>query len=410
MDVRAHLENDVLAWWMRHGPDAVGGVRTCWDNQGERLVSDRKYTWSQGRWAWLTARVATAARAGVLTLDPEPFERTALATAAFVADHAMLPDGTTAYLTDRDGTPRAVDGRLHASVFADLFAALGFSGAAGLDPSGPWLERGVALLVSAAERYRTDDYLAEPYPVPSGRGTHAMPMMLLGVGENLVRAGADERALGVRDAMDDLDRRYWGPRDAVELPWRDGTPDTDTLLGRHRCPGHLLEALWFVVHAADLAPGHPVTDAHRLTELALSACETGWDPDHGGLLRYVDTDGGAPQGARTGGGYEDLVVRTWNTKLWWPHAEALYALTLLTHRTSDQRLVRWRDRISDYTFDTFPQGPGREWIQNRNADGSPLNEVVALPVKDPLHVARSLLLITELQHDAADVQHRKGAA
>src|ERR1700754_2561108 len=67
---RAHLENDVLGWWLGHGPDAeYGGVRTCFANTGGALVSTDKYTWSQGRWAWLTARLASAARRGLLGLD-----------------------------------------------------------------------------------------------------------------------------------------------------------------------------------------------------------------------------------------------------------------------------------------------------------------------------------------------------
>lgn len=397
MDLRRHLEDDVLAWWLTHGPDAArGGVRTCWDNRGQRLVSEDRYTWSQGRWAWLGARVATAARRGVLDADADAWATTSVATARFVADHAFLPDGTTAYLMDADGRPREVGGRLHASIYADLFAALGFAGAATVDDGRDWLGLGTGLLTAAATRYRAHDYASEPYPVSPGRGTHALPMMLLGVGEQLVRAGAGERALAVvRDAADDLDRHYWLDVDAAEVPRLDGAPD-DTVLGRHRCPGHLLEALWFAEHAAYLLPGHPLTDPGRLTHLALRACEAAWDDEHGGLLRFVDRDGGRPRGIPSGDGYEDLVTRTWDTKLWWIHAEAMYALTLLAARTGDPELARWRDEVVGWTMTTFPAGTGQEWIQNRRRDGSPLDEVVALPVKDPLHVARALLLLREL--------------
>ena len=37
---RDHLVDDVLGWWMTHGPDPeYGGVLTCWDNAGTTLVS-----------------------------------------------------------------------------------------------------------------------------------------------------------------------------------------------------------------------------------------------------------------------------------------------------------------------------------------------------------------------------------
>ena len=38
----------------------------------------------------------------------------------------------------------------------------------------------------------------------------------------------------------------------------------------------------------------------------------------------------------------------------------------------------------------------REWVQIRKRDGSPQDKVVALPVKDPFHITRNLILILEL--------------
>jgi N-acylglucosamine 2-epimerase len=55
-------------------------------------------------------------------------------------------------------------------------------------------------------------------------------------------------------------------------------------------------------------------------------------------------------------------------------------------------------------MDTFPAGPGEEWIQVRRRDGSPLDATVALPVKDPFHIARSFLLLVELLHDDTEVR------
>ena len=52
----------------------------------------------------------------------------------------------------------------------------------------------------------------------------------------------------------------------------------------------------------------------------------------------------------------------------------------------------------EYTFRTFPgRDPEiREWIQIRTKSGEPQEKVVALPVKDPFHITRNLLLILEL--------------
>ncbi|WP_163570143.1 AGE family epimerase/isomerase [Fodinicola feengrottensis] len=128
------------------------------------------------------------------------------------------------------------------------------------------------------------------------------------------------------------------------------------------------------------------------------SARSGWGGDEidGGLFRFVDRDGGPPTGDRMGVAYEDLVDRTWSTKLWWPHAESLYATALLVDRYASDELLAWHDRIRDYTYATFPAPQGREWIQVRDRRGAPLNQVVGLPVKDPFHVPRALLLTARL--------------
>jgi N-acylglucosamine 2-epimerase len=43
---RRHAEEDLLPFWMRAADTRRGGVHTCFDNAGARLVSTDKYTWS----------------------------------------------------------------------------------------------------------------------------------------------------------------------------------------------------------------------------------------------------------------------------------------------------------------------------------------------------------------------------
>jgi len=402
---RDHLVDDVLAWWMAHGPDTEhGGVLTCWDNTGSRLVSGDKYTWSQGRWAWLTSAVAGSADR--LGIDGGPYAEQSLLAARFVRDHALLPDGTTAFVTTREGRPLepvAGDG-LHTSVFADLFAALGWAGVATLEPEGDWGELALETLLRSAARISDGSYRSEPYPVAAGHRSFGLPMILVGVGEQVFRATGDSSAAAVvRSAAGDIAEHHLQDDDVVEMPATNGaigraTGQADgTLLTRHRTPGHVLEALWFLHHARDLVDG-PLSDPTLLVRVAERALRVGWDDEHGGLLRYTDVDGGPPGGAASEDPYEALVRSTWDTKLWWPHAEALYATRLLVHETGDARVAGWADRVHDYTFATFPDGPGREWTQIRTRTGEPLEKTVALPVKDPFHVARALLLLSELEH------------
>ena len=407
--VRSELLDNVLPWWLEHGVDAEhGGVFTCFSNDGH-LLSSEKYTWSQGRWAWLCARLAAAAQNGVISADPDQWEQLAIGTARFLQEHTLLPGPVVAYRTSAEGEPLAsgTEGELAVSVFADLFAALGLAGAARVpnataDESSRWLETSHALLAHAKDRIRSRTAPSEPYPVRRGFTDAAGFMLLLNVAAELHRtSGSAESAETAGWALG----RLLGSEDDGGM-WRsdswweyrpDDDGDRDTLLARHRTPGHLLEMTWMVLDAAEAVPALRPRVPSWLPDLAVRALELGWDKEFGGIFRYVDAGGGRPKGREFGDDrYETLVTRTWDTKLWWVHVEALYAARLLAERFNRDDLKAWGDRLLDYTLRTFPSPDGGEWIQIRDRRGTPLDEVVALPVKDPFHIARALLLITEL--------------
>jgi N-acylglucosamine 2-epimerase len=380
-------------------------VFTCWSNDGARLLSHDKYTWSQGRWAWLMARVAAAGRRGLIDVDADRCLERAVKTAEHIKQHALLGDGKTAYATDRMGTPiEATPGAgLHTSIFADLFAALGFAGVAGETKDAAWATLADDMLEAARARIAAGPVPTEPYPIRPGFRAFSLPMILVGTGAQVHRAtGSARSAATVRAAAERMRDVFLHGDDMSELVPVDPA-DTDTLLARHRTPGHVLEACWFLAEAGEvLRPGSggaadlPLSSPADLADIAIRSFTLGWDDKTGGLLRYADRDGGMPRGRRTDDRYEALVVQTWDTKLWWPHSEALYALLLLGLRTGRADLMEAHDRMHAYVMRTFPGGPGREWIQIRDRAGHPLEATVALPVKDPFHIARALLMLVEL--------------
>jgi N-acylglucosamine 2-epimerase len=404
-----HLNVQILPWWYTNAvDDERGGVLTCFDNQGALLSTD-KYTWSQGRWAWLMGRVFRAGRSGLTVAGSDAALERAAGTADFLAGHAVLEGGMTAYQTTREGEPvpqPAQDGALHTSVYSDLFAVLGFAGAIGAARAATdtapfasriatWTSAATEVLRSASARVSDGTALTEPYPVPAGMTSLGVRMMQLNAASELYAATGspevEQEALRSATALAESLRSGDGSLPS-DFGFADGVGDTDSLISRHRTPGHVLEALWFLVDAGAVMPQAAELVGPWMPELARRALELGWDTECGGLLRYADRAGGAPQGTRSGSRYEDLVAATWSTKLWWPHAEALYALPAIADATGSDLLWEWNDRIRDYTYATFPAAPGQEWTQIRDRQGRPLNEVVALPVKDPFHIGRALLL------------------
>ena len=93
-----------------------------------------------------------------------------------------------------------------------------------------------------------------------------------------------------------------------------------------------------------------------------------------------------------------LVLDDFGSKLWWVHSEALYTSLLLYERTNDAEFLAIFEKTFDYVYKTFPNPDRsvREWIQIRTRDGKPQEKVVALPVKDPYHIIRNVILIIEL--------------
>ena len=401
---RRQLEEVVLPFWTRNGIDhEFGGFHTCFDNRGRDRVADDKYTWSQGRFVWLLARAADLTRRQMLQVpdaSPEQLLDWARAGSEFLRDHAVRTDGTCAFVLSRDGS-RPITDQPARSVYADLFAAMGFAEFARVSGERSWIAQARRILDRAVSDIRSGSAPTPPYAIPAGHcafGPHLILLNALGVFTEA------ERALAVPTTRDDELARELdtvmsfrtGRGRFAEMPPLGGIRGDETdLITRHRVPGHALEAIWIALDAMRLLGD----DTHRSAALDSIAplCELGWDGRFGGLLRYVDRDGGEPRGTDGGSDYERLVRRTWDTKLWWVHSEASAVTAIAARRFGRPDCAAWHERIWEYTLATFPGGDdGEEWVQIRNRDGSPRDEVVALPVKDPFHIVRNLMQIVEL--------------
>ena len=399
VSAKEHLLDHVLPWWVSHGFDDAPGVLTGFDNNGELTTSDR-FTWSQGRWAWLCGELADDAEADRLPVSSAEWRARCRSTVDFLVRFAVRDDGRTVFRTTKSGIPVPdADGALTTSVFADLFVVLGIAGGLRVTADAPpeWLDIAERILVTAERSIADRTALSEPYPVPAGFRDLAGPMNLLHASAELLRSAPSAVAAGVRDrALVTLNSDFLGADSWVEFRAGASMPK-GTLLARHRTPGHLLELLWMLVLAEEAAGLSP--DLLQYESFALRALDLAWDREYGGLLRYVDVGGGRPTGLSLGNEptrYEALVTETWDTKLWWVHADTMVATRLLATLTGSQALADWNTRVRDYTLTTFPS-PAGEWLQVRDRGGAPINTVVALPVKDPFHIIRALVFLARLE-------------
>src|SRR5205823_752101 len=122
-------------------------------------------------------------------------------SARFVRDHALLADGSAAYVTGSTGRPKEpVPGQdLHTSIFADLFVALGFAALAREGGDAAWGGLAEDLLASARARIAAGIARTEPYPVRAGFAGFSQPMILVNVGAE-VHAATGSKAAAVAEA------------------------------------------------------------------------------------------------------------------------------------------------------------------------------------------------------------------
>ncbi len=113
--------------------------------------------------------------------------------------------------------------------------------------------------------------------------------------------------------------------------------------------------------------------------ITVASLEKSWDDKYGGM-RYLANLDGTP-----------MFPPQADQKLWWPHAEALYALLLGWAATGRDDLATWYYRIHEYAFSHFPDCEFGEWYGYLNRDGSVMFTAKANGWKGFFHLPRVFL-------------------
>lgn len=408
---KKELTEELLFFWMDKCLDTKnGGYFNCFSNDGDVLLSTDKYTWSEGRFLWIFSRLATMKSDLFGKAERERFLQYAKSGRDFLLEHVLVgkDDFRCVFLMQADGMPKAIDGHegYDLSISADCFVVMGFAAYACAAEDEEAFSFAKALGESVLARYYSDSYRSLPYPVSSRYRAHARPMLLSNMCCELYRAAErfDEAFLPVlRTELSSCRREIFedfaDEEDLIhEFCHRDGG-FTDDLFTQHINPGHTLEDMWFQCEVSDIL--HSDRYEEKIARIAKKTFLHGWDDVYGGLFHFIPCDGLETRFSAAEAANESqmpLILGDWGSKLWWVHSEAMYTTLLLYFRTHDDQFLTFFRKIFDYTYKTFPNPDRtvREWIQIRTREGKPQNKVVALPVKDPYHIMRNVLLIIEL--------------
>jgi N-acylglucosamine 2-epimerase len=329
-------------------------------------------------------------------------------------------DWRCVFLMEADGTPKRVPGfeELDMSISADCFVVAGFAKYALAAQDRESYAFAKRLYASVWERYMSGNYRSLPYPLSPRYRSHARPMILTNVACELYEAALKfdppyatalqrDIALCHREVFEVFaDEGHL----VHEFKYAAGDFPPD-LFGQHINPGHVIEDMWFQVEAADILGDFCNID--RICRVAKQTLKTGWDEKYGGFYHFVKVNGEEGMEGDLGDAADEpqmkLVLDDWGSKLWWVHSEALYTTLLLFDRTDDGEFLAWFERVFDYVFATFPNPDKNigEWIQIRTREGKPQEKVVALPVKDPYHIIRNVILIIELLEKRREREKKK---
>jgi N-acylglucosamine 2-epimerase len=407
------LTNNILWFWLPRCIDReYGGYFNCFTNDGSKLVSKDKYTWSQGRFVWTFSRLATIDAPVFTRAQRAEFLKMARIGKEFLEKHCLMgpDDWRCIFLMDQQGRAKEVaPGQpLDMSIYADAFVILGmarYAIAAGDKNAYIFAKK---LLDSCFKRIDSGEFRTLPYPLSDRFRAHGIPMIFC----DTTRETALAAEIFDPDALPELKKRledftvdiltnFTDENNLIHEVIGSDNRQIPQILGQHINPGHSLEDVWFILNSACYL--EKPQWAQKARAIARETLKIGWDEKFGGLLHFCGMSGGKPEGDETGVEDEPMLIQMkdgWSDKLWWVHSEALYTTLRCYLETGDEYFWHWHQKIFAYTFTYFPNPDRevREWVQILKRDGTPQDKVVALPVKDPYHIIRNLLLILEILH------------
>ena len=129
---KQELTENLLSFWMSRCLDQKnGGYLNCFTNDGSKLISTDKYTWSQGRFLWMFSKLSMMESEMFSQKHRLVFLRYAENGKNFLLKHVLLgpEDYRCVFLMDAAGHPKTVGDHegYDLSISADCFVVMGFA-------------------------------------------------------------------------------------------------------------------------------------------------------------------------------------------------------------------------------------------------------------------------------------------
>ncbi len=371
---RNQLLEDVLPFWVKHSPDQkYGGYFTSLDRKGQVYDTD-KFVWLQCRQVWTLARLYQDIKA-----DPE-WADLAIQGSEFLQNHGRDAEGRWYFALDRSGQPLIQP----YNIFSDCFAAMAFGQLYQITRDETHKRIAVDTFHQIlSRRDNPKGHYSKVYPGTRPMKSFALPMILCNLVLELESVlDSDTVEATIRDGIHQVMEVFYQPEILGGVILENVSADgkfSNTYEGRLINPGHILEAMWFVM---DLAKRQNDTSLIGQAEaISLHILELGWDQEFGGIYYFMDALG------------HPLQQLEWDQKLWWVHLEAMVAAIKGFNLTGNQKMWEWFVKLHHYAQNHFPDPEFGEWYGYLNRRGEVLIPAKGGKWKGCFHVPRGLYQI-----------------
>ena len=150
----------------------------------------------------------------------------------------------------------------------------------------------------------------------------------------------------------------------------------DSFNGRLLNPEHGIEAMWFMIDIGVRRNDKALIE--KATQTILTILEYSWDEEFGGIYYFLDSKGHPTQQLE------------WDQKLWWVHLESLVALSKAYEQTGNQEILKWYEKVHEYSWSHFSDPKNGEWFGYLNRQGEVLLDLKGGKWKGCFHVPRAM--------------------
>jgi N-acylglucosamine 2-epimerase len=374
---RDGLLHDVLPFWINHCVDReYGGFMFALDRDGTVIDTD-KPIWIHGRFTWLLSTLYNTVekRAEWLELAQHGID--------FLRRYGFDSDGRMFFQVTREGKPL----RKRRYIFSETFATIALAAYGKASGDERTIQEALDLF-KLIIRYLTTPGLLPPKIIPETRQSKglAIPMIMIVTAQVLRESLADPTFCNewIDRWINEIERDFMKPEFQAVLETVGPNGEfIDHFDGRMLCPGHAIEAAWFIMREAQYRGNNP-----RLLKLGTTILDWmwhwGWDEEYGGIIYYRDVKGLPVQEY-----WQDM-------KFWWPQNEVIVAALMAYQLASDEKYIHWHQLAHDWAYQHFPDPEYGEWYGYLHRDGRISTRLKGNMWKGPFHLPRMQLVCWQI--------------